>query len=381
MTERFPAPAGSGARPARVLLVSIRRINKHAAWCSNYEFEDVIRSVDDVDLLELEPASHLALRQRAARSLAARGLWSGANPGIREVELTRDYDLLVFVAMNPWDVLSLNAVRDWRKRCKVAVCYMVEFYAGLARALEPLLRLLHEFDHVTQAFSGSVQAVGQMVGRPCHHVALAADALRFAPFPEPPPRVIDVLSIGRRAEGVHQSLLRLAAGRRVFYLHDTIPGPHVLPASPVEHREMYANSARRSRLFVTYPAKFGDGETQGQSEVGARYYEGAAAGAVLLGQAPEAASFRAEFPWPDAVVEARPDGSDAAEVVGGLLARPDELRRMGTRNAAAALRRHDWSHRWRSLLELARLPPRPALAERLQTLDGLAAQAERGGTP
>ena len=36
--------AMAAARPAaRVLLVSLRRLNSHAAWCSNYEFEDVIQ--------------------------------------------------------------------------------------------------------------------------------------------------------------------------------------------------------------------------------------------------------------------------------------------------------------------------------------------------
>ena len=30
------------------------------------------------------------------------------------------------------------------------------------------------------------------------------------------------------------------------------------PASPTEHRDMLASYAKRSRLFVAYPAKFGD---------------------------------------------------------------------------------------------------------------------------
>ena len=31
--------------------MSLRDTNKHAAWCSNYEFEDVICEVDEVDRL------------------------------------------------------------------------------------------------------------------------------------------------------------------------------------------------------------------------------------------------------------------------------------------------------------------------------------------
>jgi hypothetical protein len=371
-------PPRAGA--ARVLLVSIRQLNPHAAWCSNYEFEDVIREVDDVDVLELRRVPRFALRQRVARSLAWRGRYaafSRLNPGVQPVRLERDYDLLVFVCMNVWDLLYLNAVRGWRARAKVKVCYMVELYTGFAQRHEHLVRRLAEFDHVVQSFAGNVATVGRIVGRPCHHVPLAADVRRFTPYPDPPRRVIDVLSVGRRAEPVHRALLRVAAARGLFYLHDTIPGPLVRPSSCREHRDMLANAARRSRFFVAYPAKFGDEESQGELEVGARYFEGTAAGAVLLGQAPTAASFRHDFPWPDAVVEARADGGDVEAALARFDGRPGELERLGARNATAALRRHDWGHRWQSLLRIVDASPRPALSDRLRALERLADGIER----
>lgn len=371
-----------GGASARVLLVSLRRLNPHAAWCSNYEFEDVVRAVDDVDFVELEPTARFEMRQRVARSLAWRG-WPAAlghfNPGVRPITLDRDYDLLVFICMNVWDLLYLNAIRGWRELRAVKVCFMVEFYAGQAQSFGYFLRLLSEFDQIALSFSGSVAAVGHATGKPSHHVPLAADVLRFTPYPAPPSRVIDVLSVGRRSEPVHQALLRLAADRGLFYMHDTIPGPLVRPANPNEHRAMLANSAKRCRLFIAYPAKFGDEENQGQSDVGARYFEGTAAGAALLGQAPTAPAFRADFPWPDAVVEAGSDGGDAAEVVADLLAHPEEVERMSTRNALAALRRHDWAHRWQSILHIAGVPPHSLLTERLRVLEGIADEAARAG--
>jgi hypothetical protein len=111
--------------------------------------------------------------------------------------------------------------------------------------------------------------------------------------------------------------------------------------------------------------------------VGARYFEGLAAGTVLLGQAPTAPAFGSDFPWPDAVVEAAPDGSDVADLLASLGERPGELRRLSARNALHALRHHDWGHRWQSILRLAGAPARPALEERLRTLDALAGAAER----
>lgn len=364
---------------ARVLLVSLRRLTTHAAWCSNYEFEDVIRAVDDVDVLELEPAPHFELRKHIARSVAWRSRYrtfTNLNPGVKPVKLARDYDVLVFVCMNVWDLLYLNAVTNWQARCKVKLCYIGEIYAGQTTELEHLLRRLEDFDQIFQSFSGSVLALSKIVRRPCHRLPHAADVLRFTPFPKPPTRKIDVLSIGRRSEPVHQALRRLTATRDFFYMYDTLPSPLVRPSNPTEHREMLASAARVSRFFVTYPAKFGDDETQGQSEVGARYFEGTAAGAVLLGQAPTALTFRRDFPWADAVVELKADGSDVADVLADLSQRPDEMARLGVRNAVGALRRHDWAHRWLSILETAGLPARPALSERMRTLDALATNVE-----
>ncbi len=359
---------------------SLRRVCRQAAWCSNYEFEDLIAEVDDADLLVLEPGPGFELRRRMAPSLAWRR-WprrlGGLNPGVKPVSVDREYEVFVFVCMNVWDLLNLNAIRGWRERCRIKICFMVEFYAGLAPRFDHLLAPLHDFDHVIQAFGGSVAAVGRSLGRTCHHVPLAADALRFTPYPRPPARVIDILSMGRRSAMVHQALLRLAAERGMFYLHDTIPGALVQPADSEEHRNQLASTAKRSRFFVAYPAKFGTVEHQGQSEVGARYFEGLAAGAVLLGQAPTAAAFAEEFPWPDAVVEAAPDGSDVAEVLSRLDERPGEVRRLGVRNAVHALRRHDWGHRWQAILDLAGVAPRPALHERLRLLEGLAQGAEQ----
>jgi hypothetical protein len=367
-------------RRARVLLVTLRNLTTHAAWCSNYEFEDVIRSVDDVDMIELERVPYFEFRRHVARSIAWRSSYrafTNLSPGVKRVRLKRDYDVLVFVCINVWDLLYLNAVVDWQSRCRVKLCYLAEIYAGQTAELQHLLRRLEDFDHVFQSFSGSVDAIGKIVRRPCHHLPHAADVLRFTPYPNPAERVIDVLSIGRRSEPVHQALRRLAAARDIFYLYDTLPSPLVRPSVPVEHREMLASAARLSRFFVTYPAKFGDDETHGQSEVGARYFEGAAAGAVLLGQAPTSSAFHRDFPWADAVVELDPDGSDAVEVLADLSRRPDEMALLGARNATAALRRHDWAHRWRSILETAGLAPRSVLNKRMRALETLAAEAER----
>ena len=362
----------------RVLMPSLRRINPHAAWCALYDFEDVIRSVDDVHMVELERGAWFPPRQRIARSLAWHGrrpALTGMNPGLRPIVVDREYDLFVFVCMNVWDLLSLNAVRGWQSLCGIKVCFMAEFYAGQASRYEHLLSALSGFDYVLQSFASSVPTVTSAIGRPCHHVPFAADVLRFTPFPRVPRRVIDVLSVGGRSASVHDALLRLAASRDFFYVYDTLPSAVVKPTNATQHRDLLANCAKRSRFFVVNEAKFGNRETEGQSEVGARYFEGTAAGAVLFGRAPAVASFREEFPWPDPVVRPADDGSDVEAVLDDLARRPEEVARVGTRNAVHALRQHDWGHRWDAILRLVGMTRRPALAKRLGALEALASAA------
>ena len=303
----------TGASPARVLMPTLRRINPHAAWCANYEFEDVIRAVDDVQLLELEQGEWFAPRHRIARSLAWHGrhpAFTGMNPGLKPVVVDRDYDLFVFVCMNVWDLLYLNAIHDWQSRCRVKVCYMAEFYSGQASQYDQFLRTLSRFDHVLQSFSGSVPAVTRVIGKPCHHVPFAADVRALHALPQ--------ATATRHRRVQHRRPLRSPCTRRSCSWRPPVTcstcttrshPPWCSPRARTQHRDLLANCAKRSRFFVTYEAKFGNSENQGQSEVGARYFEGTAAGAVLLGRAPTVPSFREDFPWPDPVVEVKVDGS------------------------------------------------------------------------
>jgi glycosyl transferase family 1 len=364
--------------PPRVLMPTLRKINSHAAWCVLYDFEDVIRVVDDVRMLELERGSWFPARHRAARSLAWHArhpAFTGMNPGLRPVVVDREYDLFVFVCMNFLDLLYLNAISGWQSRCRVKVCFMAEVYSGQVGPYQHFLHALGDFDYVFQSFASSVPAVSRAIGKPCHYVPIAANVLRFTPFPRAPARVIDFMSIGGRAAPVHESLLRLAASRDLLYIYDTLPSELMRPTNGNQHRDLLASMAKRTKFFVVNVAKVGKTDRGDQSEFGARYMEGLAAGAVLFGRTPTVQSFREEFPWPDAVVEVRDDGSDVEAVFDSVVGNQEELERVSERNAAHALLRHDWGHRWNAILQLAGITPRPALTKRLLALETLARDA------
>ncbi len=348
------------------------------------EAQDVLVECDEVELIDLEPSHGFAFKEKWLMRLVyhdfSRNIVS-INPGLRPVRLTRNYDLFILVC--PWwrDVWYANAVEGWHDHCRTSVCWIDELWANDLPGLQYWLPVLSKFDHVIVGIGGSGKALGEALGRPCHETQGAVDAIRFSPYPNPPPRIIDVYSIGRRLDGVHQELLKLAGRKDMFYVYDTLQNTgdsQVLDYR--EHRDMYANMAKRSRFFMVAPGKMNvPKETRGQVAVGIRYFEGSAAGAVLVGQPPDCESYRRHFNWPQAVIEIQPDGSNAVEVISRLSAEPERLEEISCRNAKEALLRHDWVYRWREILGIAGLKATPAMGARENRLRELAELVKERG--
>ena len=362
-----------GGHNARVCMPTWRRFNHNAARCTLYEAQDVFASLDDVDVIPLEATGMWKWKQHFLRSLMPRDFTKKliyANPGIKPVRLTQDYELLVVMCQQWYELLYLNAIEGWRDRCRTVVCWLDEIYAGSIHNYGSWLHVLRKFDHIFLPYELSASVLGKTIGRPCHYLPRAIDVLRFSPYPKTPARVIDVLSIGRRWEGIHEALSDWSRSGEAFYIHDTVSDGGDQPIRDVAlHRTMLANMVMRSLCFVVAPGKMQEvGETHGQMEIGMRYYEGAAGGAVLIGQALDTEFFRNLFDWPQAVIPLRPDGSDVKEVVQGLRNSPDLAGAISRQNAVSIAARHDWMHRWEVILEMCGVKASPKLAGRRMQL-------------
>lgn len=347
-----------------------------AFLCAWYEAQDVLSDVDNVDLFCLEPRTG----HRFWEGFFKRLVWHDftgklvfLNSGFQPIHLSKEYELFIAVCRGWEDLLHINAIRNWKEKCRKSVCWIDELWSADLPSSKSWLPAFKKFDHVLIGLKGSVDAVSDAIGRRCHFVPAGIDAIRFTPYPEPPLRVIDVYSIGRRFEGMHEALRKLAAGKHEFYVYETFDGSNAQIFNHRQHREAYADFAKRSRYFIVSQAKMNrPAETRGQIEVGYRYFEGSAAGAVMIGQAPDCESFHTMFDWPDAVIEIQPDGSDVESVLSGLDADPERLREISRRNAVEALLRHDWVYRWKQIFCIAGLDPSPDMEERERHLKKLA---------
>lgn len=354
----------------RVLVFSLRNIFSKALFrCAHFEFEDLISQIDSAKILapQADPSNR---RHRIASRIAFHAPIA-LNPGLPEIRLKGRYDLFLAICGAPRDLLMVNAVRNWRDVCKTSICLIDEFWAKEMDDHQHFLHILDKFDVVMLYYSQTVKPLSERIKSKCAFFPPGIDTTLFSPFPQPPKRVVDVYSIGRRSEVTHQKLLKMAAESGLFYLHDSIGGDQAINSK--EHRALVANVAKRSRYFIVNPGLIDRPEKRGnQIEISNRYFEGAASGVIMVGERPDNGEFEKLFGWPDAVIHLPYNSSGIDTIINDLDRQPEKQDRIRRTNVAQALKRHDWAYRWETILNTVGLQPLPELLERKKRLESLA---------
>jgi Glycosyl transferases group 1 len=373
---------------ASILLLSMRRLHKQVAFSTQYEFEDVFAQVTGADRAEADDRAALERSRRAYKlarlATGSRRMGWALCPRASTVRLGRDYDLFFAVFNNAYELFALATLPDWRAHCRKAACFINEIHIGDMPVY--LLELLVDFDHVFIGVDGGVDAVARIVGRPVSYLPLAVDALGFAPSAGAPLRPIDICNIGRRSAVTHAALVDLARNRRIFYYYDTVAASgndwkqrtfRVDSAS--EHRLLLASLLQRSRYFIANRGLVNHPEiTRGWDIISNRFYEGAAAGTVMLGEPPRTEEFARQFDWSEAVIQLPFDSPDVGRVLEELDRDPHRLERIRRDNVRNAALRHDWVYRIRTVLETLGLPVTASMLAREAQLRVI---ADSGGQP
>lgn len=362
--------------PSRLCVPTFERISNQTYRTGLREAQDVLGDCDSVSYLPLEPTKAFSFKEKFLMRAAFHdpmGLMMVANPGLKPVRVEENHNAFIFLCPYWRDLRFINAVSGWQKRCTTKVCWIDELWAKDIPEIRRWKKVLDHFDHIFVGIDGSSEKLSEALGRPCHFLPGAVDAFRFSAYPKLPQRSIDIYSVGRRVATVHDALIKTAVEHELFYVHDTIQNGNSAAPDHRSHRRMYANMAKRCRLFMVAPAKVDMPQhTDRQIDIGFRCFEGAAAGAVLVGHPPDSALFRRLFHWPEAVVPLEMDGSDTTSVVMNLLEDEPRMQRISRQNSEQMLRNHDWIHRWKTIFDIARLEPSSGMLARLKKLDQVA---------
>jgi hypothetical protein len=370
-----------------VLLLSQRRIADLAAYCLAYEFEDTFAAVTDAERID---ATDLPALEFSRRAYKVARLASGSPRLARrlapyprnKVVLERDFELFFPVFNHTYELYSLATIPNWRQRCRKAACVINEVWSEMLP--DYLLELLSAFDHVFIGALHSVKDVARITGRPCTYLPLAVEVPRFAPASRDQPRLIEVCNIGRRSPVTHQALLDDARRRQSFYYYDTVAasGANLKSRtfrvdSPHEHRHMLATLLNHSCYYIANRGHANEPEfTAGRDEISARFYEGAAAGAVMIGEAPRTDEFKQQFDWPHAVIHVPFDSPDIGRILAELNSDPERLQEVRRNNVREAAKRHDWLHRIQVVFDTLGLAPTEKMQARAKRLEEIASQAK-----
>jgi len=323
------------------------------------------------------PADALSFRSTFVKRMAYHAPLS-LNPGIQKVRGNQShYDLFFTVCGYPTDLLMVDAAIDWKRQCTTSVCLIDELWVRELPLYRYMFRILKKFDVVVLYYSQSVKPLSERIGSKCIFLPPGVDAPLFSPYPKLPRRSVDVYSIGRRSEETHQALLRMAAERDLFYLHDSISGDKAIDSS--QHRALFAATAKRSRYFLVNPGLINQpGKRSQQIEIGNRYFEGAASGTIMVGERPHTEAFEHNFDWPDAVIHLDYGSTGIDRIINDLDRQPERQEEMRRTNVVQSLLKHDWAYRWEGVLKAAGLEPLPQLLARKEELRRLADQASSG---
>jgi len=378
------------AMEPNILLLSQRRIADLAAYSLAYEFEDTIAAIADAHRID---ATDLPALEFSRRAYKLARLATGSPTLARQlapfprtkVGLEHDFELFFPVFSHVHELYSLATIPNWRKRCRKAACFIDEAWSNMLP--EYLLELLSAFDHIFIGVDHSIQDVKRITGRPCTYLPVAADVLRFAPASWDQPRSIKICNIGRRSPVTHQALLDDAEQQRYFYYYDTVAatGTQLKDRTfrvdnPYEHRRMLATLLKHSCYYIANRGYVNRPEFRtGRDIISARFYEGAAAGTVMIGEAPRTEEFNRQFDWPDAVIHLPFDSPDIGRILRDLDGDPERLRAVRRNNVREAALRHDWLQRIQVVFDTLGLPRTEKMQARAKRLEQIATQTKSVG--
>lgn len=365
---------------SRVLIWSLRNVQNFAYNACLYEFEDVIDSTDDVDIIAPPAYGRLSRLINKVVVMATPKInslsLSAINPYGSSIDLWYEYEIYFVILDFPWDTASINLLKNWRRRCRFAVCYIIETWSTDLRVLAGFMPFFNQFDLLCVGTHHILPAVSDMADCPCMFLAPGIDTLKFYPGLEASERTIDVCNVGRRSPVTHQALAETAKQQDAFfYYYELATGSLERIFNHAAHRTMKANLLKNSRYFIANRLETNCPQPSARdAEIGYCFFEGAAAGTVIIGEPPQGEHFKHYFDWPDAVIPIRLDEPDIASIIQALDAQPEYLRKIRLNNVINALRKHDWVYRWEQILQKLGLPTTKAMAVRQTRLRVLASE-------
>ncbi len=255
----------------------------------------------------------------------------------------------------------LKQIRHWRKRFDKVALYIFDAY----EAFEPrpawrdrissFHRTINQIDHIFIGLRGGIDSYTNRFKPPVTFVPLAADVLQFGSCSGS--RCITVNGYGRqqasRELALSQSFNTAGSGRLFYHTSHTEFGRI---RDYRAHRRLFWQLLASSQILLAEDPLVANkpaGKTPFPfSFVGQRWFEGLAAGCVIVGSRPSCSEASHLLDWEDATITPPADEAEFIPFLDTLLADHQRMQSIRLRNHMEALSRHDWRHRLHTMLDI-----------------------------
>ncbi|PCJ52912.1 MAG: hypothetical protein COA70_10940 [Planctomycetota bacterium] len=371
-------PTAELHEPRKMVFASCRGLSPVRSRALLYLLEDLACALDDATLLVPEGSGFPSeLQAKSARFFFRNGSSRLARSFTPSLPLNGSpHELLFIGCQGVGDLSTLLPLFTRDGIAKRKTCFMEELWVKDLELRPLALACLRTCDFLLVGCSETVAPLEKLTGVPCFHLPPSVDTLRFTPFgldgkTEIRPRTIDLYWMGRRETELHTAFHQWSRDSGRFYLFDTAGNAPF--QNHIEHREHLIDLIQRSRYFMVQEAKAGNHAVGHQHEIGFRFFEGAAAGTVMLGPPTDAANFKEFFPHDEVFITVDGSPADFVRTMQELDQQPERRAKIGRRNVAHMLRHHDHAHRILQVMKIAGLKPGDGLLERIEHLGSVAA--------
>lgn len=208
-------------------------------------------------------------------------------------------DVLWVILMGP-ESFTLDLYKGWDKHVGLKILYFFDTYDAQLPSIRRVLRST-DWNFISTAFHGAKSFLEEETQHEWNVVRHAVNLNRFRPAPKET-RVIDFCAYGRRFEPVH-SAMKEFCGRNGKYYDYTTTASVQAELDARDHYAQYAWHLRHSVFNFCWPVEVTNpGWAKMHSPITCRWFEAAASGNVILGQAPVEPGFAKLF-GEDAVIE------------------------------------------------------------------------------
>jgi hypothetical protein len=197
-------------------------------------------------------------------------------------------DVAWYILMGP-ENYRLDLYKNWERGGKKKILYLYDTLPSQYAAIKRLFSNNH-WDVLITSFNDAVADLEKITGRKWHCIEQAADIDLFKPVPVSE-RTIHFSSYGRRHLPLHEALIEFCAVNNLYYDYTTHDGKHPT-ADSSELYKQYAWHLAHSMFTFSWPVELTNPQRAGHLRpVTCRWFEAAAAGTVIAGQAPDNAAF------------------------------------------------------------------------------------------